>query len=114
MTALALVDINNFDGWHFLETLLGGLSSAAVFFLTLYKYHRADVKDRDAKAEITKKALLSAAEKAEAQNETRHAENRQSIHDLVVELRYKPLHVHRERSGPLGADGIDYGPKNGR
>lgn len=102
-----------FDTYHFLETLAGGLGSAAVFFVTLWRYHKSDVKEREEKAEKERAALLSAAKEAEVNNEERHQEQQKllsgvasNVNELATNLKYHPPHVHVEKRGPLTAEGI--------
>src|SRR5208283_3574296 len=98
-----ILDANSFDIYHFLETLAGGLGSACVFFFTLWKYHKADMREREGKADRERVALLKAAEYAEVKSQQRHAENRSVLTDISTQLRYHPPHRHVERKGPLNA-----------
>lgn len=106
-----IFDMDKFDLYRFLETLGGGLGSVCVFFFTVWKYHKADLAQRDEKADKERKALILAADKAEVNNQQRHSENKKVLTEISTQLRYHPPHRHLERKGPLNAEHIIYGPK---
>ncbi len=108
-----LFDGDQFDWMHALEVLFGGIGALGVFAIAAYGWHREDKRDREEKLELTKRELLSAAEKVEEKNEERHKENQdviaQLLHDvgsMTTKVEAYPLHIHTENEGPLTVDGM--------
>lgn len=108
------MDMGSFDWSHVAETFFGGLGALTTAFMaawTIYARHR-DAADK--RAENERQKLIDAAEEAEKRQDERHAENQKVLNKITAVLRFVPPHRHREMSGNLTADGIDYGPEPSR
>lgn len=57
--------------------------------------------------------ILGNRERAKRDMDKRHAENQKLLEEIAQERKYIPPHGHKERSGPLTADGIWPGPDAG-
>ena len=108
-----MIDGNNFDWGHYLETFTGTVTACVGLFIAIWRGHQKDKKEREAARANESNAILAAAAKNELKNEERHRENTRliggvagTVKDMATTLRYHPPHVHIEESGPLTAEGI--------